>query len=264
MAPKTFVVAEAGSAHEGDWKTAREMIHMAKGAGADAFKVQYWSNAAHLADRRRAKAFLALYEKYALPVTWLGPLAQECRQAGIAFMCTVYLPEDIKVVDPFVHHFKVASFEALDFPFVDQHPADGRAVMVSLGMVGNQDMDRLLERRRGRTSLKYLHCVSGYPTPLHEVNLSVIRRYDLDGFSDHTGDVHMGADAVLAGARIVEVHFRAGQTSPKNPDYPHSLTPYDLHRYVTNIRAAEVRLGDPVKCVQPSERENLNYQVFSS
>lgn len=264
MAPTSvLVIAEVGSTHERDWKTACDLIRAAKQAGADMVKFQYWSSAAHLADRRRAKAHLEMYERYALSRDWIAPLAQVCREAAIGFMCTVYLPEDIDAVAPFVAAFKVASFEALDFSFIDQHPSD-RRIIVSLGMITHADLPMLLERRRAQPQLRYLHCVSGYPTPLHEVNLATIRHYALDGFSDHTGDTHMGADAVLAGARIVEVHVRAMQTPVTNPDYPHSLTPNNLYRYVQNIRAAEVRLGNPVKCVQPSERENLAYQVFSS
>ena len=74
-----------------------------------------------------------------------------------------------------------------------------------------------------RDRIFLLHCVSSYPAMFEELNLHVIQEYDLDGFSDHTGNVITGALAVSHKAKILEVHIRNSYTSKSNPDFFHSI-----------------------------------------
>jgi sialic acid synthase SpsE len=83
---------------------------------------------------------------------------------------------------------------------------------------------------------------------------------DLVGFSDHTRDVRMGAWAVCAGARVLEVHYRADDTSPENPDYAASLTPAELREYIRQARTAMSAMGYRVKQCMPSEEGNRRYR----
>jgi N,N'-diacetyllegionaminate synthase len=105
-----------------------------------------------------------------------------------------------------------------------------------------------------------LHCVSGYPTPLEQVNLTVLRRWWCDGFSDHTANPLTGALAVAAGAKVLEVHFRLDETATDNPDYPVSLSPGGLRSYIYLARRAAEAMGDGIKRVMPSEEKNRRHR----
>ena len=119
---RTLVIAELGSTHDGNITTAIKMIMDAAEAGADYVKLQYWSSAKRLADRRRSGAhYEAIYAKYQIPVDWLPALRERTNAAGLGFMCTSYLEEDIATVAPYVDHFKVSSFEAGDMDFILAH-----------------------------------------------------------------------------------------------------------------------------------------------
>ena len=89
----TFVIAEAGSSHDGSFEKAVALIGVARIAGADACKFQFWSSAKRLAERRQAdgrltddgltKNYIPVYEKYQIPATWLPRLREECSKQGL-------------------------------------------------------------------------------------------------------------------------------------------------------------------------------------
>ena len=259
----TYVIAEAGSTHDGSLDMALELVQIAKDAGADACKFQYWSSAERLAQRRGAQEYREIYEKYKLSLTDLIGIGDQCRHVGIDFMCTLYLPEDLPVIAPNygLVKFKIASFEALDTNFILDHVEYGRDIIVSTGMMNAKETHRLLGLRDLIPEIKVLHCVSSYPAPLESLNLRVITQMGLDGFSDHAMMLTTGAMAVAAGAQIIEKHFRHEKTSKENPDYGHSLTLYDLVYYIDKIRDAERAMGDGVKVQQEAEKGMAQYRV---
>lgn len=251
---RVLCIAEIGSCPDGQWDKAARLVHEAKQAGADICKAQYWSNPERLANRRHAPQFLDLYRRYQMPPAWLPRLTEECATVGIAFACTTYLEEDIAVVAPHVHYQKIASFEAHDAAFIQAHRPHGKPTIISTGMC---DEKTLIDLRGIQGDADWevylLHCVSSYPAPLQQINLSVIRNYGLDGFSDHTTSILTGAFAVAAGARIIEKHLRLTDTNPANPDYPHALSPRSFAEYIRFIRVADAAMGEGPKRIMPCE-----------
>jgi N,N'-diacetyllegionaminate synthase len=270
---RTFVIAEAGSCHDLDIEKAYQMVEVAALAGASALKLQYWSSAERMAQRRHAMDYLPVYRRYQVPFDWLGRVKGRCQDHGIEFMCSTYLPEDVWPVSELVRTMKVASFEANDRPHLAAHLgplAVGRRVLVSCGL--GADPLFVLHHLRvpdptvGNVAL--LHCVSAYPAPLDQLQLArirpdALRAYRFDGFSDHSLPNHVdtGALAVAAGARIVERHFRLDSTDKRNPDAPHAMSPAGLAEYVALIRAAEAALGDGWAGVQECEAPMRAYRV---
>jgi N,N'-diacetyllegionaminate synthase len=245
-----YIIAEAGSAHDGDQKKAYALVDEAASAGADAVKFQYWSSPERMRERRKI-ADESSYKKEMIFANWLPLLRDRAHRFGLEFMCTAYLPEDIVTVANMVDKFKIASFESQDESFVSAHAEYKKPTIISLGMNG-----RRIEIPFGY----YLHCVSAYPAPVSDANLGVIRG-NLDGFSDHTLSLISGAVAVAVGATIIEKHIRLDTTSPNCPDYPHSLPPARFVKYVRHIREAEVLIGDGEARVMPSEAENVQHRV---
>lgn len=264
-----FIIAEIGSCHDLDLAKARHLIDVAKIAGADAAKFQYWSSAERMAHRRNAGPYLDIYRQYAMSVAWLPLLKAYCESADIEFMCSSYLPEDVDVVAPFVKRFKIASFEANDPQHLVahvKHVSAGKLVIVSMGMGAElRIVERFLlhplygsnmDTDTTPTNVQFLHCVSAYPAPLNQLNLKRLRwdwhrqlggsaHVKFDGYSDHAASdlTWTGAIAVAAGARVIERHLRSGETNSSNPDYGHAMAPDDFMAYVRNIHDTEVMLG---------------------
>jgi N,N'-diacetyllegionaminate synthase len=262
-----FVIAEAGSCHDGDLGKAERLVRAAAAAGASAVKFQFWSDPDRLADRRRVpERYREIYRRYRMPVGWLYVLSELCQSQGIEFMASTYLPEDVALVAPFVRRFKVSSFEALDLEFIDRNETSEKPVIVSVGMANQQEAWTV--RRRLRRQDAMLACVSAYPAPLEAMNLAMLHPVDAaympspyDGLSDHSRDVRLGGWAVAAGARIIEAHLRLDNTDPENPDFATAFTPAEFAEYVQNIRFAELALGAGEKRLQDCERPMAEYRV---
>ena len=257
----TYVIAEIGSTHANSLETALFLVDACAKAGVSACKFQYWSDAKRLAERRHAPEMAEKYAAFQMPVTWLLPLKHRCQEQKVQFGCTAYLPEDLPTLAPLVDFWKIASFEAGDIDFYLAHERfSRRPTYISTGLSTAEE----LEAFKGWydfPEVYLLHCISGYPTPLTEVSLAVINAYGLDGFSDHTGEVCTGGLAVMAGAKIIEVHVKPLDCHPKNPDFPHSLTPWQLGGYLGHVRRAEIVIGAPHREIQPSEQGNVRYRV---
>lgn len=268
----TFIVAEAGSTHDGELLKARRLVNVAANAGADGVKFQYWSSAERIADRRqKATDYLAIYQRYQMPRAWLEILARDCEAAGVEFLCSTYLPEDIHVVAPFVKRFKISSFELKDRHFLLCHREFKKPIIRSLGMDGGYE-SAVIVWNSGNASTQddiYLQCTSAYPCPQDEANLRVLLRWrDTSacvrvGLSDHTRSLLGGAVAVGAGAILLEKHLRLDDTDVGNPDAPAALSPNRFTVYVGNVREADALMGDGVKKIEPAEAAMLKYQVMA-
>ena len=231
--PPTYVIAELGIAHEGDRDTWRRLIDVAVEAGADAIKGQYWSDSLKMATHRGRGGDAAWFEHYRMPAEWLHDIP-----TSVEAMCTVYLREDVMKIAPLTHRRKVGSWESSrsDDLLLDWFWHDESApIVVSTGGWSHAQ----LNGRRPHKRFEYLHCIPQYPTLAKEMALSMIHRYGLHGFSDHTGWWETGARAVLAGAQIIEAHVMLNCTPETNPDYAVSLVPAAFDMYVQRIREAE-------------------------
>lgn len=250
---RTFVIAEAGTAFGRTLTAALDMVEIARAAGADAIKMQWWSSPTHLAEVRGYG--LDLFKQHMTPLEWIQAVREAAILGGLEFLCTVYLPEDIPTIAPLVTRFKIGSLEARDEAFVQAHREFGKPVIVSTGAMSEADLTRLGMKFRYlvKDPIKLLHCVSGYPAQPAEVNFRLMRHYGMEGFSDHTRHEITGALAVAHGAQILEVHFRHPLIDAAHPDFSVSHLPGALRQYVRNVRIAETMDGTPKKAIQPSE-----------
>jgi len=140
---KTFVIAEVGSTHGGKWTAIEDSIQIARDAGADCFKLQWTSSPERMCERRKAPEYKEAYRLINTPTHWFDGIAREVERRGLKFICSVYLPEDVAIVSPYVYAFKVSSFEAEAEDLIEAFDpyADGKTIYVSLGGMTQLDFD---------------------------------------------------------------------------------------------------------------------------
>ena len=87
-----------------------------------------------------------------------------------------------------------------------------------------------------------LHCVSGYPTPLEEINLRMILELEKEfklpvGLSDHTIGTSVPITAIGLGACVIEKHFTL-ERKDGGPDSAFSLEPKEFSKLTSDCRNA--------------------------
>ncbi|MFH1069794.1 MAG: N-acetylneuraminate synthase family protein [Candidatus Glassbacteria bacterium] len=258
---RTAVMAEVGINHDGSPERALELVQLAADSGADLVKFQYIDPAA-MVHRPALPELYALYSRYALPLEDYRRIVKRCRLRKIPFVCTVFdLEGAARMVEIGVSAFKVASCDMTHLPLLRSLGQYGLPVILSTGLADIGEVAaavRELKKGGCRTPV-LLHCVSAYPAPPAQVNLTAMnhlrRRFRLPvGYSDHTRGTLAPALAVALGACLIEKHFTHDPLAP-GPDHALSLGPDSFRRMVEEIRLAEAMRGDGRKKPADMEKE---------
>ncbi|MBB3140068.1 N-acetylneuraminate synthase [Halomonas organivorans] len=274
-AASTFVIAEAGVNHNGSLDMAIELVEAARRCGADAVKFQTFK-ADSLVTRQAAKAAYQQQStsdsdtQYAmLKALELGDddfvrIHAHCRSLGIEFLSSAFDAASAEFLDGLgMRLFKIPSGEITNWPLLARIGGFGKPVILSTGMCHLADIEAALQRLEsaGAGELTVLHCVTEYPAPFEQINLSAMHTLATAfgvrvGYSDHTAGIEIPIAAVAMGATVIEKHFTL-DTRLAGPDHAASLAPDDFQRMVAAIRHVESARGDGRKRPAPCERANL-------
>jgi N-acetylneuraminate synthase len=265
----TFVIAEAGSNHNGDLEIAKELIDVAADAGADAVKFQtfraedmYVEESGEVEYLDDERSIYEIIEDMEMPYEWIPELYDYCQEQGIEFLSTPFDERSADKLEEYVPVWKVASYTSSHIPFLEHLAGTDKPIIMSTGA---HELDEVAEsvsalRNAGVSDLVVLQCVAAYPTPLSEINVRVIEtlqnEFDvLSGLSDHTLDpVTAPSAAVSSGANVIEKHFTL-DNSMEGPDHQFALEPDELNQMVSAIRDTEKALGSKKKWVLDIENE---------
>lgn len=265
----TFVIAEAGSNHNGDFEIAKELIDVAADAGADAVKFQtfraedlYVKDSGGVEYLDDDRSIFEIIESMEMPYEWIPELYDYCRERGVQFMSTPFDERSANELEAYVPAWKVASYTSSHHPFLRHLARTQKPLIMSTGA---QDLEEIREsvkvlENAGADNLALLQCVAAYPTPLDAINVRVVKTlYEefgvLSGLSDHTlNPVTAPCAAVALGASVVEKHFTLDKDM-EGPDHEFALEPDELKSMVSHIRDTEAVLGSTEKRVVDIEAE---------
>lgn len=275
----TYIIAELSGNHNGSLETALELVSLAKSAGADAVKLQTYTADTITLDCDNeyfrigggtlwdGTTLYRLYQEAATPWDWHEAIFQKAAELGIDCLST---PFDETAVD-FLERFhppayKIASFELVHHPLLKKVAQTGRAVILSTGMAGIEEIEEALAvlRAAGSRDITLLKCTSSYPAPAEEANLARIpemaaRFGTRVGLSDHTMGIAVPVAAVALGATVIEKHFCRSRSEP-GPESAFSLEPAELRQMVEAVRVAEVALGTATYERTPAEEKSLSFR----
>ena len=264
-----YVVAEAGSNHNGNFDMALALVDVAVEAGADAVKFQTFK-AARLYPRgagesdylRTTRPIYDIIEDMEMPEAWIPRLAEHCRARRIAFLSSPFDEDAVDLLEPHVPAFKVASYEMTHLPLLAHIAGKGKPMIVSTGTASLDEVVASVAaiRDAGNDQIVVLQCTASYPTPLSDVNARALvtlreRTGLLTGLSDHSRDPIVGPMvAVALGACLIEKHFTLSNRLP-GPDHAFAIEPFELKALVRRVREAEQALGTGTKEPLPVEQE---------
>lgn len=261
---EVLVVAEIGNNHEGSFALAEELIGKAAEAGVAAVKFQTFRSE-HYVSHRDAER-LARLKGFELSEAEFGRLADQARDAGLAFISTPFDLQSADLLGEIADAIKISSGDNTFYPLIERCAETGKPLIFSTGLSDAHTVlgaagaiSRVWAAREQDPGYAALHCVSSYPTTPDEANLSCISELArllpeaVVGYSDHTLGVDASVIAVALGARVIEKHFTIRKDYSDFRDHQLSADPEELQALVRRVSECQMMLGDGGLAVRPSE-----------
>ena len=257
-----YTIAEMSANHLQDLNRAKEIIRLAKEAGADAIKLQTYRPDTITVDCKSPE-FMAtpgspwegmnLYELYSTAYTpweWHKELFEYAREIGITCFSS---PFDLTAIDLLEElntpAYKIASFEINDVPLIKKAAKTGKPIIISTGIATVEDIELALKTclDAGNDQVILLKCISEYPAPYEDFNLMTIsdmkNKFDcLIGLSDHALDNAIDVAGVALGACVVEKHFTI-RRADGGPDSSFSMEKEEFASMIKDLRNTRLALG---------------------
>lgn len=264
-----FIIAEVGQNHQGDIEIAKKLIKAAKEAGASCVKFQKTC----LKEKFTKKYLERSYDN---PNSWgktygehkthlefsdsqYRELFRYANEVGILFtasaMDMVSFDFLVNLKVPFI---KIGSGDSNNLLFLKYAASKHVPLIISTGMVDKTAVKTIYDIVSAQhKQFCLLHCISAYPVPYEDCNLTVLQDYkntfDIPvGYSGQEVGTVVGLASVTLGAKILEKHITLDK-SMKGTDHVCSLTPTEFRQLVKDVRVIEAALGTPIKKVVTSE-----------
>lgn len=277
-----YFIADIAANHDGDLMKAKELIWLAKEAGADAAKFQHFKAENIVSDYgfRELKSALShqsewqksvfdTYKQYECNRDWNEELALTAKEAEIDFMTTPYDYEAIMMLDRYIPAYKIGSGDITWTEFIEEISKQNKPVILATGASSLEDVERAVETALKHTrQLVLLQCNTNYTGELENfkyINLKVLQSYALKypqmilGLSDHTSGHATILGAIALGAKVIEKHF-TDDNYRVGPDHKFSMNPITWREMIDRARELEASLGDGVKRVEDNEKNTVIIQ----
>ena len=273
-----YIIAELSANHNGDINRAFEILEMAKECGADAIKLQTYTQDTLTIDCDKpdfkiegglwhGRTLYDLYSEAHMPWEWHKPLFKKAKELGITIFSSPFDNTAVDLLEELgAPAYKIASFEAIDLPLIEYVAKTGKPMIISTGMANEEEIQEAVDtaKNAGCKDLVVLHCVSGYPAPASDYNLATIpdmaQRFDvLTGLSDHTIDNTTAVSSVVLGACLIEKHVTLDRNGG-GPDDSFSLEKPELKQLCVDSKVAWEALGKVNYERKESEKNNLVFR----
>ncbi len=250
-----LLIAEIGGNHEGDFDYAKRLTELAIDSGSDYVKFQIYSGDG-LVNPLESPQRNTHFKKFELTKEQHIELAEMCKNHGSGYLASVWEPEVLEWIDPYMDFYKVGSGDLTAYPILRAIAATKKPILLSTGLAHeNEVLEAVKFIRKCDTfyqktdAIGILQCTSMYPIPREDANLNVM--YEIKkltgcpvGYSDHTEGSFALETAVAMGARILEFHFTDSRENKTFRDHKVSLTNEE-------VKALIERIG-PIRDVQGS------------
>jgi len=277
-----YFIAEIGSNFDCDLDRAKELIYMAKDAGADAAKFQHYTANSLVSDSGFKalsgdqshqsswnKSVYETYESASLNSEWTSALKKTCEEAGLSFLTSPYSFELVDLVDPYVPAYKIGSGDITWLEIIQHMASKGKPIILATGASSFTDVCRAVDEILSITSdIILLQCNTNYTASSSNfsyLQIGVISQFQkqypgiITGLSDHMQGHVPVLGAVALGARVIEKHF-TDSNDRLGPDHAFAMTPVTWREMVDRTRELEDAMGDGQKKIEDNELETIVLQ----
>ena len=252
-----LVIAEIGINHEGNIKTAFELVDAAISAGAEVIKHQ-----THVVEDEMSPAakevipgnadesIYEIMERCALSEEDEKSLKEYIESKGAIFISTPFSRAAAnRLARMGVTAYKIGSGECNNYPLIEHIASFKKPMIISTGMNNLQSVSKTVDIvRKHNIPYALLHTTNIYPTPARLVRLGAMQQMqqafpDAEiGLSDHTTSNIACFAAVALGANILERHF-TDRMDRLGPDIINSMDPIKLKELITGSQEIATMRG---------------------
>lgn len=279
---KTYFIADIAANHDGDIEKAKDLIYMAKEAGADAAKFQHFraksivsdygfkklgSKASH--QKNWNKSVYDVYKDAEVPLDWSETLYKTCQDANIDFFTSPYDINDIDFINNYVPAYKVGSGDITYHDIVLKMATYQKPILIATGASQIDEVISIMEKiEKINKNIILMQCNTNYTANdenFKYIQLNVLKNYAqlfpnaILGLSDHTLGHTTVLGAVALGAKVIEKHF-TNNNNLIGPDHKFSMNPDTWNEMVLRTRELEYALGGAIKRVEENEKETCVLQ----
>ncbi len=263
---KVYIIAEAGVAHFGSLKKAKNLVDLAVNSGADAVKFQSYTTKDFI--YQKFTQWFDRYKEKEVNFSFLKEIKKYCKKKKIEFLCTPHTESTLTWVKKLnIPMIKVGSGELANFEFLKQIIKQKKHIIISTGMHSKKDMINLKKffLTQKYYNVSFLRCISSYPTSDEEINLEsfnqfkkIFRDFKI-GYSDHTNHDLAILGAVVLGAKIIEKHIALDFNVKNAQDWKVSFNEKRFKDMVNKIRHLEKILGKKQILISKDEKKSIKW-----
>ncbi len=272
---KSYIIAEIGINHEGDYKIAKKLIINAAKAGADAVKFQLFKpktlagfhskkTSDQYKNTRKSENLTKMWERMQLSYEKLLRLKKISKKLSLDFICSVFDKESLMIANKIkIDAIKMASSDLNDFKLIKELKSFRKEIIISTGMGSANEIKKTL-KYIGKKKIILLHCVSLYPCKNELINLNRMktlkRKFKVPvGYSDHSIGNNACIAAIVLGAQVIEKHFTINKNR-KGADHVLSANKSDLTKICDFSKKLNTILGSG--SIEPSRSEKKMRKFF--
>ena len=267
-----LLIAEISCNHAGSKNLFLKHILSAHKNGADLVKIQTYEPNDMVVSKNfkikdglwKGKKLYNLYKKACTPYSWHKDAFKLAKKNNINLFSTPFSIKSLEFLKKFKPNlYKISSFEITDLNLIMEVAKTKKPIIISTGLATNMEIRKAVNViKRYHDKIILMYCVSGYPTPLEDVNfkrfaeLKKIFKVNLVGFSDHTKGILASTVASSYNIAAIEKHFILDK-GINSEDKKFSITPDELNNLKINIHKVHKMMFSKSS---NSEKKNIKFR----
>ena len=273
-----IIIGEIGINHNGDMAICKQLIDVAKDAGADCVKFQKRDinkvYTQEFLDSSRESPWGTTQREQKMGLEFdknqYDEISQYCKKKNIEWFASAWDLNSQKFLQQYdCKYNKVASAMIIHEDLLKMIAREGKHTFISTGMTTYDDIQKAVNIFKGENCpFELMHTVSTYPMKDEHANLNMINtlrdKFKCDiGYSGHEVGLAISYAAAALGISSLERHITLDR-SMYGSDQSASIEPIGIRSLVGAVRKIEKAMGDGIKRVIEEEKpvaENLRQHI---
>ena len=267
---KPYLIAEIGINHNGSIKLAKKLIDLAKKYNFDAVKFQKRNPEISTPNIQKDQirntpwgtmTYLNYKKKIEFGIKQFNEIDKYCRKIKIEWFCSPWDIDSVKFLKKFkLKKNKIASAMITNLNLLEAVAKEKKFTLISTGMSSMKDISNAIKIfKKNKCKFALMHCVSTYPCPEEDLNLSMIKtlknKFKCDvGYSGHESSVSPSIAAWVLGANYIERHITLDR-SMYGTDQSASLSEQGMSQISNILFRMPNILGNGIKKITADEKK---------